>query len=335
VEAAPPVFSDAPLAALIARAKAQERWLVVDVTDATSAACRAVAYTTWRDGDLLGWVEANALAARVDARLDVEAAHALRVGPEDAPATLVLREGRERLRLFGRTSAEELLRRLERLVDAEENLRLQRAMCKHPERDMMAREGLAHALLGAGLLDDALAEFDWLWRHVEEVDPEMGGVRVSFMAGRIGALCRESLAARLRFRALRDEAEAAARVAGPSSKARFDWLVLNETLGEEELTLAWIDGVAPAVRASLPPAFHHLLLRLLFARERWSDAGPLITDPLGQIEHAYLSTAASFRAQARAVYRSLRAAGRDAEAAAVKDAALARDRSPAMRAALS
>jgi hypothetical protein len=335
MEAPPPVFSDAPLAALIERAEAEGRWLVVDVTDATNPACHAVAYTTWRDGDLLAWLEANAIAVRVDARRDVDAARTLRVEPEEAPATLVLREGHERLRLFGRTSAADLLRRLERLDIAEDNLRLQRAVCRDPEHDMMAREGRAEALLRAGLLEDALAEFEWLWRHIDEVDPEMSGVRVSFMASRIGDLCRESLAARLRFRVLRDEAEAAARVAGPGSKARLDWIVLNEELGEEDMTLMWLAGVEVPVRASLSPGICFRLIRLLFARERWADAGPLITDPLGELEHAYLITAASFRAQARAVYRSLRAAGRDAEAAAVKEAALARDGSPAMRTALS
>jgi len=68
-------------------------------------------------------------------------------------------------------------------------------MLKNPERDAFDRSGLAGALLKAGLLEEALGHYDWLWCHAVEVDPEMAGPRSSFMANEIAELCSKLPAA--------------------------------------------------------------------------------------------------------------------------------------------
>ena len=54
--ARPEAFSDEPFDDAIARARAEQRWLLVDVVDASSPMSWAAAYTTWRDSDLVAWI---------------------------------------------------------------------------------------------------------------------------------------------------------------------------------------------------------------------------------------------------------------------------------------
>ena len=102
---------------------------------------------------------------------------------------------------------------------------------------------------------------------------------LSFLANEIGELCRELPAARQRFCQLRDDAESAALTApaeGIADAARFDWIVLNASLGEATRTLSWFDALAPETQLALPTAIISRLLPMLLELERWADAGRLI-----------------------------------------------------------
>ena len=176
--ARPAAFSDEPFEAALARATAERRWLLVDLVDAANPVSWAAVFTTWRDADVVSWPEAYAVAIQVDVRADTETVRILGVDAASAPTVILFREGRERLRIPGRQSPTELLKQLVWIDVAEDNLTLARRMLKDPERDMSDRDGLADALLRAGLLEEALGHYDWLWQHMAEVDPEMAGVRV-------------------------------------------------------------------------------------------------------------------------------------------------------------
>ncbi len=366
--ALPAVFSDLPFAEALARAAVDRRWLLVDVTDAMNPASWAAAYTTWRDSEVIGWLEKYAVAIQVDARTDPETAFVLNIDPAAVPAVLLFRYGKERLRLRGRQHPRELLQQFVRIDVADDNLALARKMLKNPERDMRDRNQLADALLRAGLLDEALGHYHWLWQHMVEVDPEMSGVRVSFMASKVAELCDRLPAARARFAEHRD---AAAALASTNDRAGLeacrDFVVLNDAIDDDESTLAWLDGLDSDRRRALPDGvvvFH--LLPLLYERERWQDAGGLIREPLQDLEtilerakelgdtrerdHAAyrrhliaegrLAEAKDTRRLSRGLYcdvaalhRSLVAAGRDQIAAEVRDAALRFEDSAAMRGA--
>ena len=365
----PAAFSDESFLTALARASAEQRWLLVEVTDASKAIAWATLYTTWRDLDLLAWLEANAIAIQVDVRIDADAARALGVDVGSAPTVMLFRDGKERLRIQGHNTAAELLKKLERAEVADGNLALARRMLKNPERDMSDRDGLADALLRAGLLEEALAHYDWLWQHMAEVDGEMAGVRVSFMANKVAELCGKLPAARTRFIEHRERAAAAASTRDRAGlEACLDFVVLNEILGDDDRTIAWFDTLAPHQLPALSERLAFSLCPLLYERKRWKDAGALIRDPmedLGEIlerakmfadvrptdfaayeRHLILDGSPEEARTARrwikrslhgdvaALYRSLVAAGREAEAAVVKDAALSFEDSAAMRAAL-
>jgi len=365
----PAAFSDEPFPTALARAKTEGRWLLVDVTDASKPIAWATLYTTWRDPDVVAWLEANAVAIQVDARLDSEAARALGVDSASTPMVMLFRDGEQRCRIQGHSTAAELLKKFERAEIADGNLALARRMLKNPERDMMDRTGLADALLGAGLLDEALGHYDWLWQQMAKVDEEMAGYRRSFMAHKIAELCENLPAARGRFTEHRERAAAAASTRDRTGlEACLDLVVLDDVLGDEARTLAWFDALDDDQKHGLPEIFSLHLVPLLYERERWKDAGGLIRNPIEDLD-AIIERAQRFgevrpgdhgayerylilegrAAEARRarrhrsrglhgdvmiLHRSLTAAGREQDAAAVRDAALRFEDSAAMRAAL-
>jgi hypothetical protein len=202
---------------------------------------------------------------------------------------------------------------------------------------MMDRSGLAEALLRAGLLEEALGHYDWLWQHMAEVEPEMEGVRDSFMAQRIAELCQRLPAAYERFAEHRNAAAAVASTADrPSLQACIDLVVLNKVLGQAERTVAWLDGLDADRRYALPDGLVDLfLVPLLLECQRWEDAGTMIRDPLAELEsQTYASITGGLYRRVAELHRSLVAAGRDRDAAAVREEALRIEDSPAMRAAL-
>ena len=208
-------------------------------------------------------------------RADAAAARAIGVAPETAPVVLLFLEGKERLRVEGHHTAGELLRKLERAEINNGNLRLARMMLKNPERDAFDRSGLASALLKAGLLEEALGHYDWLWCHAVEVDPEMAGPRTSFMAYEIAELCSKLPTAQARFAQLRDEAEGHVSIDDRRGReAICDFIVLNEAIDEDDRTLAWFGKLNLERRRALPQwAIRFHLLPLLYEQKRWAEAG--------------------------------------------------------------
>jgi hypothetical protein len=210
------------------------------------------------------------------------------------------------------------------------------------DSDVRGRRDRARANVDARRYDASLADYVWLWERMLEFMPSMLGVRSSFMAGEMGELAAAHEPARTRFRELRDRAAAS---------DRGDWVVLNEVVGDEDLTIGWIDQLL-ANGERMPRTCQRRATELLRSRGRVADVGRVVTDPLRDARFAWemrermLGMAERFDGHHRDVrerYRTsiaqldeaLRAAGRVAEADAVRDEALRLDDSPEMRAALT
>jgi hypothetical protein len=135
--------------------------------------------------------------------------------------------------------------------------------------------------------------------------------------------------------------------------------VLNKVLGDDDRTIAWFDEVKddPAL-ATVVEGLSVFLEELLKVRGRWADLGRIVRDPLATLDlrHSIVrhtdmpmmrrrlgdeafaqmraTTAALFRRSATELVTSLRAAGRNDDAAAVRDKALTLDPSDEMKKAL-
>jgi hypothetical protein len=203
------------------------------------------------------------------------------------------------------------------------------------------------ARLHAGFPGAATADFVWLWNNIAIVSPSMIGVRGSFLVSHIQELVARHPPARVPFARLRDRAAARAAVA---ERYWSDWACLNKILGESHETLAWFDTVKH------DPAYAEVLDRmpelvpLLAAHGRWAEIGGIWRDPQRELSVAYEAVTHHtrskhsqeivqvvwryFRRRAASLRRSLAAAGRDEEAAAIEREALRLDPSEQMREAL-
>lgn len=156
---------------------------------------------------------------------------------------------------------------------------------------MRDRLGAARDLLREGRHEEATAEFEWLWDNIDRIEPDMSGVRVSFMAKTIEDLVGKHLPARQRFTEIRDRTAMLAGTALTGAAGlRFDWIVLNEILGENERTLAWFDSVKDDERhGSLLDRVASRLIPHLQSRGRLADIGRLYKDPVATLVRNHIA----------------------------------------------
>ena len=335
-----------------ARAEATGVWLIVDATAEWCGPCKQLDRITWRDGEVVRWIEDHGLAVQVD--VDAESELAKRLEIRAMPTIVAFKNGEEKDRIVGYRDPKGLLEWLGGLARGETDLdRLQRSVVD-PEHDVRGRMSLARALSQAGRKDEATEELVWLWQNMARVEPAMNGVRLSYLAGDIKSLTGSHAPAHARFVSIRDALESA-NLAG-SAGSRLDWIVLNALLGEQERTLGWYDAVKwdPASAAEIERGAHHLI-ELLVERKRWADVGRIYRDPLAELARRHAMTtlprgaeipperltqlqetmARHFRDNAALLAGCLRAAGRATEAEALEREALRLDPSNEMKLALA
>jgi thioredoxin 1 len=344
----PTVFADESFATALEKTRSSPGLLIVDASAEWCGPCKHMDRTTWRDMEVVSWCEANATVLQIDVDQEKEWAQTHRISA--MPTLIAFKNGAEFDRIVGGRQPRALLEWLEGLLKGETSIETLRRLVSEREADAEKRFELARALHASGDLDEATREFAWLWEHITEANPEMAGVRVSFMASEMEALAARSEPARSRFREIRDR-----NVIGTDStgQARLDWIVLNEVLGETDATLGWFDRFAATRPAKLDlPELAHRLIPLLLSRDRWADASRLIDDAVDEVTryHDYFISDTlppdfdeelakqikemgrdSFREKVAQIRQMLIAGNRSDEAAAVEQKALSLDSSDEMK----
>jgi len=353
------VFRSATFEEAKAEAQAKGVWLIVAVTAASDEPAQLMDRTAWRHQRVAEWIASNAIAVRLDADARGDLAARLRI--DSVPTVLAFKNGKEKDRIAGFLESTRLLMWLLSL-----DRDIKTIYDKHIRQgggdldtDMQGRLSFAKELMHNNDHAKATEHYVWLWHNMEQVEPGMGGVRVSFMAGEIKRLVGAFPAARDSFAAIREEAGRAADADPAANNKRLDWVVLNNVLGDQEQTLAWFDGVKDEPKAEATVrAVGRFLIELLKARGRWADVGRLYRDPLKELafHHETLTQAnlpmmagvlpegaratvekvmtTQFRKSVADLHTSLRAAGRNADAQAVHAEALRLDPSDDMKRAL-
>lgn len=354
----PAIFAVLDFEAALARATAEGKFLLVDMTASWCGPCQVMDRTTWVDPKVVETLETCAVVIQVD--VDKEAELAERLHVKSMPTVVAFEKGVERDRVVGLKKSAELLSWVDALAHGETSLqRLKRDAAAAPS-DMQLRMSLARGLAQAGERDAAAAEYAWLWEHVLEHEPAMYGVRRSYLVAEVEELVRDHAPARAVFEALR----AAAAPGGEGELGHeqlADWFCLNKMLGEPQAILAWFD--ANRERAlSVPRLLHSLevdVVPLLVEADRWADVAVLYPEPLDRLQQAaaqrdqilahapmkdapqgFASELAGFahrslRETARRLMRALRAANRTEEAEKVDAEARKLDASSEMAEALA
>src|SRR5262249_52928210 len=130
------------------------------------------------------------------------------------PTVIAFKDGAERARFEGFRDGHHLLMWFMSLEGGLGGLEGLTPVIRAPggdlDRDMHGRLSYARALLNERRYREAADHYLWLWENMERIEPDMSGVRVSFMAGEMERLAAEDAPARERLGALRDQAAAAA-----------------------------------------------------------------------------------------------------------------------------
>ncbi|MGE5182611.1 MAG: thioredoxin family protein [Acidobacteriota bacterium] len=335
----PAVFAELDLDAALARAQADHKLLVVDATAKWCGPCRIMDRTTWVEASVVAWLTARAIAIQIDVDGQPDVARRLRV--DAMPTIIAFASGAEVDRVVGAKDPAELIAWLDAVARGETALDTKRAEVAAAPTDIEARCELAQLLVGAERLEEATAEYVWLWKHMLEHEPAMYGVRLSFFLAELAQLIACHPPARAELAKLRDQVAPPAERA-PDAAAFTDWVALNALLGDATATVAWFDttGATLARDARLLALLERNVVPLLVAAGRWADAGVLYADPLRSLardaelrdhldSHApdgvlpevrdrLLAMAdRQFRDSAVTLVRALRAAGRTADADAV------------------
>jgi thiol-disulfide isomerase/thioredoxin len=339
----PPVFSDSGFASALEAAREQEKLLVVDATAEWCGPCKSMDRTTWIDPAVTDWIARHAIAVQIDVDAEPEIAKQLDV--RAMPTLIAFKSGVEFDRTVGLKQPSELLAWLDGILRGETSLATLRAEVARRSGGAMERMNLARALASRGKLDEATDAYAWLWEHILEQQPEMFGVRASFLLAEITDLCARYAPARTRFSELRDAVAPRPR-GNLEPEAVADWMLLNQALGEPGRSLEWFDRERQSLvsQPKLGRFFEAILIPLLVQNERWADAGALYGDPISTVreqhetirhvtdlrpagmddatfEEVRRQVIENFQGEVRQVHRCLIAAGRSDEAAGVLVAA--------------
>jgi len=357
----PPIFDTRPYSEAKKAAEKEDRYLIVKGTAVWCGPCKRMDASTWVDPKVVEWLKRNAVAVAVD--VDKQQAIKMQLGIKAMPTMIAFKGGKEVDRIVGYRSPEQFIGWLRGLESGKGSASTPRERAapaggRGGKVDVQARLEEARSQVASRKDAEAIESYVWLWKNMTTHEPSMAGVRGSFMAGDMKRLAARSPAARTKFTALRDEAHAAVGETRINADALDDWLVLNDVIGDEAATLIWLDRVkGDAKWKPLLDRESFRLKELLVSKERWSDFGAMVGDPMRelrqvhQISHAGRPAAANdrderrdrvldevavagWRRSAGTLYASLLAADRSEQAQAVAIEAMSLDAEPGMVGAL-
>lgn len=282
----------------------------------------------WDDPQVIALMaEQGARLTRIDRKVESERAAAL--GVTRVSTVIMSRDGVELDRYTGTLYRSQALAWLRGLARGETFFEALRAEITSPEQ-VHERLDLANRLAGAKRYAEALAEYVALWQFVpEQPNPGWRGVRNSFLLVYLQELADAYPPARERFTALRDALEGNVAKLG-------DWFGLNFVVGDDARSLAWYDGGGRELAVTDPEVAwvaRFSLRRVFEEAERWADHGAQLDAADAELAAARdaservrpilgeASAERTLRGRLAMLLRSYEAAGRTADASAVRAAA--------------
>lgn len=226
------------------QAEKQKKIVFVDFFTTWCVPCKVMDDTTFKDPQVIKWLQENTVALKIDAEKEVELAKKYRI---DIYPTLlfVKHDGTEMDRISGMRGAAELLKEASDILRGKDALsRAKEKLASTAKNDPMARMEYARRLAGLGKYEEALAEFLWCYDEGTKHSMAFAGVRGSFLLSYIERLGRKYPPALDALRLRRDTLRS--RVVDNKGSISdvtvlMDLTSLNEHLGEEKENLRIYD----------------------------------------------------------------------------------------------
>lgn len=349
----PPIFADLSLTDALAKAKREDKLLIIKFTAEWCGPCKQMDKTTWRNQSIFDWAKDNAVIIAVDVDKDTKTSEQHKI--KAMPTMVAYRDGVEFDRTVGYMDSSKTLSWMKDVKDGKSKAAAARERAaKSDGKSAQQRMEDVRTLIEAGDYAAAQPILIDLWQHMAEDEPAMTGVRRSFFARDIQTACAEHKPTRDAFITIRDEDEAKLKT-NPDYETLTDWIVLNNAVGQPEKTLEWFDRVKSTdMGKATAQRLFYLIEPLIKERGDLRDISIVTRKPVAQIrskllqarrtEQLYANNADdaslvaymwnSARTDVGLLHAALLLDERTDEAAACRAEAIKLDDTPALRLAL-
>jgi len=236
-------FRDLSLDEALAAAAKEKKVVMIDFFTTWCPPCKKLDATTWKDDEVVAWLDEHTVAIKLDAEKEAEIAKRFHVNAYPT-MTFVKPDGTRMDQIVGYRDASAFLNEAADALAGRTAVDRARDALLGDANNPMKRDDLGSELARAGRYDEALAEFLWCWDQGLEHRSSYSGVRVSFLLGKIESLARDYPPAK---EAMRERIDALAQLVrqGEASSDELDDLgSLQKHFGPPELLLELFDELA-------------------------------------------------------------------------------------------
>ncbi|MDE0053285.1 MAG: thioredoxin fold domain-containing protein [Gammaproteobacteria bacterium] len=256
-------FHDLGFDEALERAEAEAKVVFIDFFTTWCVPCKEMDATTFKDSDVSAWLAEHTVALKIDAEAsETNRALAQRYGVRSFPNYVFISPNGDLMdRITGKRPPEEFIEHSNSALRGENAIaRAQAALAAGNPEDPSLRSRLADAYAELGQDQNALREYLWCFDVGMKNTESYGAVRLSFLLSDIERLGRRYPPARAALVERRRQAEQRIIDGSAEYDDIADYSSINETLDEQDATLALYDRVRDA--GSLPD-----LTMRAFARE--------------------------------------------------------------------
>lgn len=269
-------------------AKEEKKLVLVDFFTTWCGPCKKLDAVTWKDKDVIEWLEKNTVALKIDAEKEVDLAKRYRISAYPTIA-LIRPDGTEVDQLVGYLEPKTFL------INANDSLTGKTTFAKAEEEftkdnnNPKARAKYARELTRIGKYEEALTHYLWCYDKGTEYDKGYSSVRSSFLVSEIGILGRKykpAMDALIERRSiaekklLNDESET------ESVLAILEFTAINRALGKAgiEKNLAFYDVLKERKQRKLEAYILDSVLTDLLKAKRYKDIVESAADISNRVE---------------------------------------------------